>query len=142
MRRELADLIGSGLLLLALGSATIAALAPTTGAGAAPYQAATLATDPSVERGQLLFFAKGCVACHRIAGVSEHGGIGPDLTSLDKRAATQRPGLTAPEYVRESLREPNAFISATVGAQSMPDLDLTDEEIEALTAFLLAPDPN
>jgi len=35
-----------------------------------------------------------------------------------------------------------ALGSATVGAQSMPDLDLTDEEIEALTAFLLAPDPN
>jgi mono/diheme cytochrome c family protein len=139
MRRETLDLIGSGLLLLALVTATIATLAPTPGASVASSTGA----DALVERGQMLFYAKGCAACHRMAGISD--GVGaPDLTSLQQVADSRRPGLSAEAYVHESLRTPSAFIApgwnAMSGNLAMPDLGLSDAEIEALTAFLLAPD--
>lgn len=142
MRRETADLIGSGLLLLALASATIATLAPTVGASVAPSGASLVATDPAVERGQMLFFAKGCATCHRMAGISQ--GIGaPDLTLLHEVAGSRRPGVSAEAYVRESLRTPAAFIApgwtGSGAIAAMPDLQLSDDEIDALTAFLLAP---
>jgi cytochrome c551/c552 len=140
MRRETLDLIGSGLLLLALATATIATLAPTPGASVATYSGPS---DPLVERGEMLFYAKGCVTCHRMAGISQ--GVGaPDLTSIETAAASRRPGLSAEAYIRESLLTPAAFIapgwSAMSGNLAMPDLGLSDAEIEALTAFLLAPD--
>jgi mono/diheme cytochrome c family protein len=131
------DLIGSGLLLLALATATIATLAPASGASVA---SSSPPPDPTVERGQMLFFAKGCVGCHRIFSVNPTGPlIGPELTSLEVAAATRRPGMSAEEYVRESIRTPGAFIAANA-TTTMPDLGLSDAEIEALTAFLLAPD--
>lgn len=142
MRRETTDLIGSGLLLLALATATIATLAPTSGASVTPSGAVSYSADPTVERGHSLFFAKGCVGCHRMAVIAPSGPqIGPDLTSLELRAGTTRPGYTAEQYVRESLKDPGAFLAAPISQDYMPDLGLSDQEIEALTAFLLAPDP-
>lgn len=51
MRRELLDLVGSGLLFAAFVAATIAALAPSMGAGAAPSELpagpAELAAEPA-----------------------------------------------------------------------------------------------
>ncbi len=40
-------------------------------------------------------------------------------------------------YVWQSLREPRAFAASGYDTQ-MPDLRLTDEEIDSLTAFLLS----
>jgi hypothetical protein len=37
------------------------------------------------------------------------------------------------------LREPQAFVVPGFEPVPMPDLRLTDEEVESLTAFLLAP---
>jgi mono/diheme cytochrome c family protein len=140
MKRETLDLIGSGLLLLALATATIATLAPTPGAGVATSSGPS---DPLVERGEMLFYAKGCATCHGIAGISQ--GVGaPDLTSIDTVAGSRRPGLSAEAYIRESLLVPGAFIAPGWGGTgviaAMPDLGLSEAEVNALTAFLLAPD--
>ena len=48
--------------------------------------------------------------------------------------------MSAEAYIEESLRTPSAFVapsSISAGNISMPDLGLSDDEIEALTAFLL-----
>lgn len=136
MRRETTDVIGSGLLLAALVIAVFATLAPPAGAGVAPATAVVAPADP-LARGRSLFYAKGCVACHTKAGESGAiGHVGPDLTGLASRADDRRPGLSAAAYVRESLRTPSAFV--VPGYQAvMPDLGLADEEIAALSAFLL-----
>lgn len=140
MRRETADLVGSGLLLAALLTALLATLAPSAGAGVA--SSGTAATPPvavgeGFPRARALFYAKGCVACHALAGESGAiGHVGPDLTGLAARAGDRRPGLTAVAYVRESLRTPSAFLAPGYQAV-MPDLGLSDEEIDALSAFLL-----
>jgi len=92
--------------------------------------------------GAELFVAKGCVSCH----------VGPDTTpmvsgfpSLDGAGAwagTRKPGMTAEEYLTESMLSPRAFISpAFNGAMGptdgMPLLILSEVEIEALVAYLL-----
>lgn len=142
MRRETADVIGSGLLLAALVTATFAALAPSSGAGpAASPVTSRVAVAPSttIERGRTLFYAKGCVGCHRKAGEQNSVPVGPDLTGLADRAAERKPGMSAEAYVRESIRTPGAFIAPgfSTATLAMPDLGLSDDEIDAVTAFLL-----
>jgi hypothetical protein len=100
--------------------------------------------DP-VARGRALFQAKGCLACHRMAGLSGSAQVGPDLSAVRAVAATRRPGLSAEAYVRESLVEPQAYVVPGYGASptnpgspAMPKLALAREEVESLIAFLLA----
>jgi len=63
--------------------------------------------------------------------------VGPDLTHLVDRAATRVAGLDARSYVRQSIREPGAYRVPGYTAV-MPDLGLSDEEIESLVTFLLS----
>ena len=91
-------------------------------------------------RGELLFLTKGCTGCHSIQGLATTGQIGPDLTSVGEVAGERVEGLSAEEYIAQSLAAPQAFIvpgfeATTAGA--MPDLNLTEPEIAALVDFLL-----
>lgn len=139
MRREVADALGSGLLLAALVTATIGVMTDRTASANSPPSSTTtvaLADVSLVARGRSLFGAKGCVACH----TKEQQAIvqvGPALTGLRDRAAERRPGLDAVAYVRESLRTPSAFIVPGYGNAAMPDLRLRDDEIDAIVAYLL-----
>ncbi len=135
MRREVADLIGSGFLLAALLTATFAVLAPTPAASTA--SASVVATSDLAERGRALFYAKGCTTCHRKAGESNMLEVGPDLTGLAARAGTRRQGMSAEAYVRESITSPSAFTVPGFEGRAMPDLGLSAAEIETLTVFLL-----
>lgn len=87
--------------------------------------AATGVNRTRVEHGRALFQAKGCVACHSHAAVTETGfggGIGPDLTELSFN----------PDYLSRWLADPKSIRPNTI----MPDLDLDGSEIEALIAFI------
>ena len=74
--------------------------------------------------GQALFLAKGCATCHLHAEAPTTLSVqaGPDLTGYK----------VIPEYVRVWLKNPGAIKPAT----QMPQLHLSDEEIDALIAFL------
>ncbi|HEU5287786.1 MAG TPA: cytochrome c [Candidatus Limnocylindria bacterium] len=138
MRREVADVVGSGLLLAALVTATIGVMTDRTASasGSSPSTTVSLTDASLVARGRSLFSAKGCVACH----TKEQQAIvqvGPALTGLRDRAAERRPGLDAVAYVRESIRTPAAFIVPGYGNAAMPDLALRDEDIDAIAAYLL-----
>ena len=103
-------------------------------------RAAAPSLTAGVQRGALLFAAKGCVGCHMHAAFpSARMHIGPDLTDLAARAAARVAGLDAGAYVRQSLREPGLYRATTISSAVMPIIDLTDEQLESLTAFLLAP---
>ncbi len=72
------------------------------------------------------------------------GLVGPDLTHIGTDAATRKPGVSAEAYIRESIREPDAFVAEGV-ARAIPGLmtsaltaNLTDQQVEALVQFLLA----
>ena len=105
-----------------------------------------------VAEGQALFMtpppnvgtqALWCSQCHAIEGLA-NGLIGPDLTNIGSAASTRKPGTSARDYLVESLRNPDAFIPdgverATPGLMTLAIVqDLTDEQVDALVAFMLA----
>lgn len=97
------------------------------------------AVSNSTPSGEVLFLTKGCSGCHSIDGVAESANQGPDLTHVAQVAGERVPGLSAEEYVRQSLREPQAFFvpGFAGGFVEMPTLQLTEDEIDSLVAFLL-----
>ncbi len=92
--------------------------------------------------GAMLFKAKGCASCHN--GPDSNSGMPgiPPLTSAMDWAGNRRPGMSAADYLAESMRTPSAFISPAFGGgqgpmTGMPDLNLSEAEIAALVAYLL-----
>ena len=148
MLRSIAELATYGTLAALL---TAASLAP--GSGNTASSASTSKTETSnsattleptsplaTERGSLLFATKGCIGCHTHAAFPNgRMQVGPDLTALALRAATRVAGMDARAYVRQSLREPGAYSAPSISTAVMPDLKLSDEEVESLSAFLLWP---
>lgn len=140
MLRSIAELAAYGLFAVLL---TAASLAPETGNAASSAatdqdQASERPPTATSDRGAFLFAVKGCVGCHMHASLPRaRMQVGPDLTGLADRAATRVPGLDARGYVRQSLRDPQAY-RVTGYAARMPDLRLTDDEIGSLSAFLLS----
>jgi cytochrome c oxidase subunit 2 len=93
--------------------------------------------DSLSARGKKLAQSKGCVACHTYDGGP---GVGPTWKDLFGKTETMQDGSTAlvdDAYLREFIRNPMA--RAIKGfAQVMPKIDLTDEELSALTAYIKA----
>ena len=88
--------------------------------------------------GEQIFTAAGCAGCHTFAPAGSNGTIGPNLDDLAAAAGDREPGKSAEEYVRESLTNPEAFLTEGFG-NSMPSFEgrLTDEQIQALVDYLL-----
>jgi len=87
-----------------------------------------------VARGQEIFESTGtCFACHNVDGTAANGQVGPDLTDFASRT-TIAAGLLAntPENLARWLRDPQAVKPGAL----MPRLPLSDDDIQALTAFL------
>jgi cytochrome c oxidase subunit 4 len=83
-----------------------------------------------------------CNTCHQIEGLAA-GLIGPDLTHIATDAANRISGMSAAEYIRQSIMEPDSFIPegverATAGLMTPAITEnLTDKQVEDLVAFLL-----
>ena len=148
MLRSIAELAAYGTFAALL---TAASLSPETGQAVSSASTSNTATsintttlEPAsavaTERGALLFATKGCIGCHMHAAFpNSRIQIGPDLTGLPLQAGWRVAGLDARGYVQQSLREPGRYRAASNYTGVMPDLKLTDADVEALTAFLLAP---
>lgn len=147
--RSIAELAAYGALAVLLTAASLApepgnpASSAATGSGANDDHAAADARGQHdrqlADRGALLFATKGCIGCHMHAAFpNARMKVGPDLTGLPERAATRVIGLDARAYIRQSLREPGAYRVSTNSTALMPDLGLSDAQIESLTAFLLS----
>src|SRR2546428_10350145 len=91
-----------------------------------------------VKAGEEIFKTKGtCEICHRIG---QKGTRAPDLAGIGARAAKTKPGLSARQYIIESLLQPGAYIVEGY-PNIMPQVDkppiaLNRSEIWALAAFL------
>ncbi len=137
----------AGLLLLAVGllalslvdwsgrGAPVAAEAALVPKAASPAVAPPTATASPAALGRTLFQIKGCASCHRhdVLNLTRVSVADNDRAFINAIGA---PDLTAyepdPDFVRDWLRDPAAVRPET----NMPDLNLSDEEIEALLAFL------
>lgn len=93
--------------------------------------------------GATLFRAKGCVGCHEGPDGTTGGFWGPDLSNAAEWAGDRRPGLSARDYLAESIRDPGAFTSPAFPSggsgpvDAMPYLNVSEEEIDALIEYLL-----
>lgn len=88
---------------------------------------------PLARKGRQLFLQGACAGCHAIEGTDAQGDVGPDLTHFAsrRRFAGAIFESTADDLVAW-LRDPPAV---KPGAK-MPDLGLSEDQIEALVAYL------
>ena len=95
-------------------------------------------TAQLVKAGEEIFHTKGtCEICHRIG---QKGTRAPDLAGIGSRAAKTKPGMSAKQYIIESLLQPGAYLVEGY-PNIMPQVDkppiaLNRSEVWALTAFL------
>lgn len=98
--------------------------------------AALTSGDP--KEGPAVFKAKGCTACHTVSSIPEAtGAVGPKLDGLGTRAATRKAGMSAEDYIKESVESPTTFLVPGYGPL-MPSLraSMSDKEFRDLLAFL------
>lgn len=81
----------------------------------------------------------GCMTCHSLEpGVTL---VGPSLARIGAEAGSRVSGLSAEEYVRQSILEPGDYVVEGFGGGIMPGgygIELTDEQVDDLVAYLLS----
>lgn len=104
--------------------------------------------DPAmVARGQDIYKNKGCAACHNIAKAGEepHRRPGGKQSGPDLKGVTERRDHG---WLRRWLKDPDAMLESDPTAKAMlaqaknlkmPNPKLSDEEIEAVIAYLSVP---
>ena len=99
--------------------------------------------DIGAGKGHQLFSSShaACSVCHSVTpGVEK---VGPNLAGVGLIAGSRVPGLTAEEYLRQSILDPDAYIvEGFPSGQMLNNYDelLSDEDIDALVAYLLTLD--
>lgn len=89
--------------------------------------------DPLAARGEEYFLNSACIGCHRVRGTHAAGTVGPDLTNMGSRRTIAGGTLgNTPENMARWLRDPQGVKPGNL----MPDLGLTDEQIDMLVAYL------
>ena len=87
-------------------------LRPRGGDIGLPPDARLLLPIGKPQRGASLYQAVyGCVACHGDPAVPESNNVGPHLGGIGTVGASRVEGVTAAQYIYQSILEPNAFIA-------------------------------
>ncbi|GAB4571378.1 MAG: cytochrome c oxidase subunit II [Anaerolineae bacterium] len=98
-------------------------------------EASALTGDPAA--GEALYTGLGCVACHTLDGSVR---VGPSYLGIGERAGSMVDGLSAEEYVVESIINPCAFVVegyTCVMPQNYGD-QLSPQDLADLVAFILS----
>ncbi len=97
-------------------------------------------TTPIAIQGKELFGRSACIGCHTVAGIPQaQGKIGPNLSHIGSRETIAAGILdNTPELMAKWLKNPPAVKpnAGTKPGWSMPNLNLTDEQVTQLVAFL------
>ncbi len=116
------------------------ATATTAAAAVAGTQAASASGGQgNPKHGQQIFTGVGtCTTCHDVAqGIQI---VGPSLKGVATRAGTRKPGMSASDYLHESIMKPNAFVVPNFVAGIMPQnfaQTLSAKDIDDVVAYLL-----
>ncbi len=122
----------------------------TTTSSAVPSAAAAPATPEPItgdaESGRAIFMGEReiegflpCATCHYV-DPDKYILVGPNMSGLGARAGTRVEGLSAAAYLRESIREPDAYVVEGFPAGTMNqkyDYNLTEEDVNDLIAYLM-----
>ena len=96
--------------------------------------------DPAPEHVPASFITT-CGICHTVADAGTTGIIGPELSNIATVAATDRAaatGLSAEEYIRQSIEEPAAYLSPDYNPLMTAGLkDVLGDDYEAVVAYLM-----
>lgn len=97
--------------------------------------------ETGVDVGEEVFSSStaGCSVCHSLEPGVEI--VGPSLANIGFEASTRIPGLSAEEYLRESILEPDAHVLEGYPAGQMLDIYeevLSEDEIDSLIAYLMS----
>jgi hypothetical protein len=137
---------GSGLLLLVMFMTAACGGDSTSEPTDAP-QNTTAAGDP--ERGRDIWATgggvvdkSGCVSCHSIDGseqTDDFRSLAPSWLGISKQAGDRVPGMSAEEYLRESILSPSTFIVEGYEDKMGNNYRyaLNDADVNSLIAFLL-----
>jgi cytochrome c oxidase subunit II len=90
----------------------------------------------AAEAGRQVAIRRGCAACHAADGT---GGVGPKFVGLYGSEVTMSDGSTVvanDEYIRRSITDPGAEVVAGYAVNMPLNSDVTDEDIEALLAYI------
>ncbi|NNC92058.1 MAG: c-type cytochrome [Acidimicrobiia bacterium] len=80
----------------------------------------------------------GCITCHSMD--PETTLVGPSIAGIATRAGSRVAGVSAADYLRQSILDPSAFVVEGFDDGKMPsDLGevLTPDEVEAVIEYLL-----
>jgi hypothetical protein len=116
---------------LLIGAASLIAASASPAKVEAQSSSETLngSSISQVRLGEQLFVAKGCITCHVNTKVTNSQGY---LTVQYENATNLSNFSAHPDVLRMRLKDPTTVKSDT----QMPNLDLTEVEIEALVAFI------
>lgn len=137
--------------ILLLSVLLILSLVACGGGGEAETVEPTVAAVGDAQNGEAMYNmttigdsgAPGCVSCHSVQPTDDPlqpSPVGPSHYGLADRAGTYVEGMTAEEYLRESIVEPNAHIVEGYAEGLMYQFyeeELTEEQIDDLVAYLL-----
>ena len=91
-----------------------------------------------VEKGKAIFASQGCAGCHSLGS---NNLVGPGLAGFGESAATAVKGLSAGQYVYQSIVDPGAYAVPGFSGSIMPKIygqNLTKQQLYDLTAYLLS----
>ena len=90
--------------------------------------------DPQARAGRDVFFTTSCINCHTIKGTKAMGTFGPDLTHLMSRETLGAGTVpNTAEKLRDWVRDPQTIKEGC----NMPNMQLTDNELDQIVAYLL-----
>ncbi len=127
--------------ILLISLSLVLLLAACGGGNTANENANTSQAQPAesggdIELGERVFTAN-CAACHSLE--ADTVMVGPSLAGVATWGSTMQTGMNAEQYIRESILEPDSYL--TEGFQDlMPKTygsTLSSEELEGVIAFLL-----
>lgn len=129
------------LFLMALVMVLSLVLAACGGGG---EEASTGAGGGDPKAGEALFAQSvigsqpGCSTCHSLeVGVVI---VGPSLAEIGHHAGEMVSGMSAEEYLRQSILEPDAVVEEGYAAGTMPKVwgdELTEQQVQDLIAYML-----
>jgi cytochrome c oxidase subunit 2 len=96
-------------------------------------QRQTASGDATASQGQRIFETTACINCHTVAGTAANGRFGPDLTHLMSRdTIAAGAAKNTPENLRQWISNPDGIKPGSL----MPAMQLSDQDMDALTAYL------